>query len=76
MALFLRMTVYPAALRDPDRFRAVARRVNLLDRPDALQHDPALIARARQVAADGGPPPPPAAPARAELLGGIAKAAG
>jgi hypothetical protein len=31
LALFLRMTAYPAATRDPDSFRAVARRVNLLN---------------------------------------------
>ena len=35
--LFLRMTAYPAAVADPGLFRAVARRVNLLDRADALQ---------------------------------------
>jgi hypothetical protein len=39
MALFLRMTAYPAALKDPGLFRAVARRVNLLDRADALQNN-------------------------------------
>ena len=74
MALFLRMTAYPAAAKDAELFRAVARRVNLLDRPDALELDEALIARARQLAGDAGPPLP-AAPARPELLETITRAA-
>jgi 2-polyprenyl-6-methoxyphenol hydroxylase-like FAD-dependent oxidoreductase len=74
MALFLRMTAYPAAVKDPDLFRAVARRVNLLDPPDALEQDKALIARAQQLAADGGSSPARGAP-RPELLAAIAEAA-
>jgi 2-polyprenyl-6-methoxyphenol hydroxylase-like FAD-dependent oxidoreductase len=70
MALFLRMTAYAAAAKDPDLFRAVARRVNMLDPPDALEHDATLIGRARQIAHDSGPPPP-SGPARAELLEAI-----
>ncbi len=70
MALFLRMTAYPAGTKDPDLLRAVARRVNLLDPPDALEQNEALIARARQIAADGGPAPT-AGPSRPELLDAI-----
>jgi 2-polyprenyl-6-methoxyphenol hydroxylase-like FAD-dependent oxidoreductase len=70
IALFLRMTAYPAAAKDADLFRAVARRVNLLDPPDALTQDRALIARAQQIARDGGTLPP-SGPARAELLEAI-----
>jgi len=70
MALFLRMTAYAAAAEDPDLFRAVARRVNMLDPPDALEHDTTLIGRARQIAHDSGPPQP-GGPARAELLEAI-----
>ena len=70
MALFLRMTAYPAAANDPDLFRAVARRVNMLDPPDALEHDATLIGRAEQIARDSGPPPRNG-PARIELLEAI-----
>jgi 2-polyprenyl-6-methoxyphenol hydroxylase-like FAD-dependent oxidoreductase len=73
MALFLRMTAYPAALKDPDLFRAVARRVNLLDRADALQKDLTLIARAQQIAREGGPPAS-TGPLRSDLLEAIAHA--
>jgi 2-polyprenyl-6-methoxyphenol hydroxylase-like FAD-dependent oxidoreductase len=70
IALFLRMTAYPAAAKDADLFRAVARRVNMLDPPNKLEHDAALIARAQQIARDSGPPPP-GGPPRAELLAAI-----
>jgi 2-polyprenyl-6-methoxyphenol hydroxylase-like FAD-dependent oxidoreductase len=70
MALFLRMTAYAAAAKDPDLFRAVARRVNMLDPPDTLEHDATLIGRAQQIAHDSGPPPS-GGPARAELLKAI-----
>jgi 2-polyprenyl-6-methoxyphenol hydroxylase-like FAD-dependent oxidoreductase len=73
MALFLRMTVYPAAGQDPELFRAVARRVNLLDPPDALQQDETLIARAQELARDGGPSPA-RGPTRPELLEAITQA--
>jgi 2-polyprenyl-6-methoxyphenol hydroxylase-like FAD-dependent oxidoreductase len=73
MALFLRMTAYPAASKDADLFRAVARRVNLLDPPDALERNETLIARAQEIAHDSGPPPP-GGPARADLLDAIAHA--
>jgi hypothetical protein len=48
--------------------------VNLLDPPDALERDEALIARAQQIARDGGSPPA-GRPTRAELLDAIAQAA-
>jgi hypothetical protein len=64
------MTAYPSAARDADLFRAVARRVNMLDPPDKLEHDAALIARAQQIARAAGPPPP-GGPARSELLAAI-----
>jgi hypothetical protein len=64
------MTAYPAAAQDPDLFRAVARRVNLLDPPDTLEHDATLIARAQQIAHDSGPPPP-SGPTRADMLAAI-----
>jgi len=72
MALFLRMTAYPAAAKDPDLFRAVARRINLLDPPDALSHDEGLIARAREIAGDGGVAAA-AGPTRDEMLAAIAR---
>ena len=59
---------------DPDLFRAVARRVNALDPPDALERDEALVARALELAADA--PRPRIGPTRDELLGLIAQAAG
>jgi 2-polyprenyl-6-methoxyphenol hydroxylase-like FAD-dependent oxidoreductase len=73
MALFLRMTAYPAAAKDADLFRAVARRVNLLDPPDALEHDEELIARAQEIAREGGSPPA-SGPTRDELLEVIERA--
>ena len=73
MALFLRLTAYPASTGDPDLFRAVARRVNALDPPDALGRDGALVARALELAGDGGGRPP-VGPTRDELLALIAHA--
>jgi 2-polyprenyl-6-methoxyphenol hydroxylase-like FAD-dependent oxidoreductase len=73
MALFLRMTAYPAAAKDADLFRAVARRVNLLDPPDALQRHEELIARAQEIAREGGSPPA-SGPTRDELLETIERA--
>lgn len=71
LALFLRMTVYVAALKDEEVFRAVARRVNLLDRADALQRNEGVLARAVELARDA-PPPAAAGPSRAEVLRRIA----
>lgn len=74
MALFLRMTAYPVAAKDPDLSRAVARRVNLLDPPDAMEQDETLIARAQEIARDADPSPP-TGPTRTELLARIAQPA-
>jgi 2-polyprenyl-6-methoxyphenol hydroxylase-like FAD-dependent oxidoreductase len=74
MALFLRLTAYPAAMRDPQLFRAVARRVNLLDSPDALESDNALVQRAEEIAREEGPPPV-MGPTRPELLEVLAMSA-
>ena len=71
MALFLRLTAYPAAMGDPELFRAVARRVNALDPPDALAKDEALVARALELAGDGAARPR-VGPTRDELLALIA----
>jgi 2-polyprenyl-6-methoxyphenol hydroxylase-like FAD-dependent oxidoreductase len=71
MALFLRLTAYPAAMRDPELFRAVARRVNALDPPDALANDETLVARALAMAGDGAAPAR-IGPTRDELLALIA----
>lgn len=73
MALFLRLTGYPAAMNDPQLFRAVARRVNLLDPPDALERNSALIERAQEIAREAGPPPV-MGPTRPELLEVLARA--
>jgi 2-polyprenyl-6-methoxyphenol hydroxylase-like FAD-dependent oxidoreductase len=74
IALFLRLTAYPSAMRDPELFRAVARRVNALDPPDAMANDDALIAKAQSLASDGSGPP--LGPGRDELLRLIAQASG
>ncbi len=72
MALFLRLTAYPAATHDADLFRAVARRVNLLDPPDVLQKDASLTERAERIAREAGPPPQ-MGPTRPELLEVLAR---
>jgi hypothetical protein len=74
MALFLRLTAYPASIGDPDLFRAVARRVNALDPPDALGRDEALVARALELSPDGARPQ--LGPSRDELLRLLARASG
>ena len=73
MALFLRLTAFPVAARDPELLRAVARQVNLLGPPDAVQRDETLVERARAIAADHAPTTP-AGPSRTELLETIAAA--
>jgi len=73
MALFLRLTAFPAAAGDPELFRAVARQVNLLGPPDAIQRDEALVDRARAIARDQVPTSL-AGPPRTELLETIAVA--
>jgi 2-polyprenyl-6-methoxyphenol hydroxylase-like FAD-dependent oxidoreductase len=72
MALFLRLTAYPASAGDPDLFRAVARRVNALGPADALGRDETLVARALELAGDGARPQ--LGPTRDELLALIAQA--
>ena len=72
MALFLRLTAYPASAGDPDLFRAVARRVNALGPADALARDETLVARALELAGDGARPQ--LGPTRDELLGLITQA--
>jgi hypothetical protein len=67
MALFLRLTAFPAAATDRELFRAVARQVNLLSPPDAIQQDEALIERARTIAASQTSTSV-AGPSRIELL--------
>ena len=67
MPLFLRLTAFPAAAKDPELFRAVARQVNLLGQPDAIQKDEALLERAMTIAAEEGPASV-AGPSRAALL--------
>ena len=67
MPLFLRLTAFPAAAKDPELFRAVARQVNLLGQPDAIQKDEALLERAMTIAAEEGPASV-AGPSRSALL--------
>jgi hypothetical protein len=55
-----------------DLFRAVARRVNLLDPPDALEQDGVLVARAQEVAREGGIAASPG-PTRDDVLEAIAQ---
>ena len=71
-AFFVRTTVYPLAGEDAGLFRAVARRVNLLDPVDALERDEELVERARRLAA-AADPPAPAGPPRERLLELIAE---
>lgn len=67
LPLYLRMTVYAAAARDPEIFRAVAGRVNALHPVNAVAENHALLARARHLADDQSPAPP-AGPPREQLL--------
>ena len=60
-------------MRDPELFRAVARRVNALDPPDALAKNDALVARAQDLAGEVTARPQ-LGPTRDELLGLIAEA--
>jgi hypothetical protein len=59
---------------DRHLLRATARRVNLLDPPDALQHDDQLIARAEEIARRNGVTPP-GGPFRSEVLETVEPAA-
>ena len=73
MALALRFVVYPAAGRDPEIFRAVARRIGALDPVDALAGRRDLIERAIAIRHQmlAGPPAPPQ-PTRDELAAALA----
>jgi 2-polyprenyl-6-methoxyphenol hydroxylase-like FAD-dependent oxidoreductase len=61
MPLFLRSVVYRVAAQDPAVFRAVCRRINLLDPVDALEANEDLLDRAETLFRDhppsGAPPP-------------------
>jgi 2-polyprenyl-6-methoxyphenol hydroxylase-like FAD-dependent oxidoreductase len=74
MALFLRLTAYPASIGDPELFRAVARRVNALDPPNALAENESLVARALELAGNGTGPK--LGPTRDELLALVTQASG
>jgi 2-polyprenyl-6-methoxyphenol hydroxylase-like FAD-dependent oxidoreductase len=68
---FLQTVVYPAAGEDATIFRAVTRRWSLLDSPDALARNTAVLDRARALAAVRQPPaepPTPLGPSREELI--------
>ncbi|MDW5598540.1 NAD(P)-binding protein [Conexibacter stalactiti] len=70
----------PAIGSEPELLRALLRSMGLVDRPDALFADPAVLARAREERARRDPAASaPAGPGREEtlaLLAGIAPAAG
>lgn len=68
MPLFLRTVVYRAAAKDAALFRAVCRRINLLDPVDALANDEALLDRAQQLSRELPPVPPTP---RARLLAAL-----
>jgi 2-polyprenyl-6-methoxyphenol hydroxylase-like FAD-dependent oxidoreductase len=70
MPLFLRTVVYRVAQQDPDLFRAMCRRINLLDPIDALAGDTELLDRAEKLFAQLPPAPPP--PQRAAVLAAMA----
>ena len=69
MALFLRAVVYRVAPADPRLLRAVVRRVDLLDPPNRLEHDPELHALALDLFR-GAPPRP--GPSRSHMLQALA----
>jgi len=68
---YVRTVVAPAGAEDPAVFQAVVRRRTLLDAPDALARNIAVLERAATLAAARRPPPVPPAPlgpTREELL--------
>jgi hypothetical protein len=73
MALFLRMVAYAMAYEDADLFRAVARRLNGLERTDALERNSELVERARELV-DRAEPRGPQGPTRDALLAAVAAA--
>ena len=70
MALFLRAVVYRVAPADPRLLRAVVRRIDLLDPPARLEHDPELPALALELFRGGAPPRP--GPSRSHMLQALA----
>ena len=66
----------PAARLDPDVFRRFFRSFNMLDAPDALMADPAVLEAASiaHAAKDQRPPRPALGPPRDELLAVMATA--
>lgn len=77
MADLLRYGFLPATRLDPDVFRAFVRTFNLLEPPDALMRDSALMARVLEVYQDrdNRPPEPPLGPPRREMLARLDDAA-
>ena len=69
--LFLRFVVYPAAVRDPDLLRAVARRLDALDPVDRLAAHPELLDRARALDAERAADRP-VVPPRSLILAALA----
>jgi 2-polyprenyl-6-methoxyphenol hydroxylase-like FAD-dependent oxidoreductase len=69
MQLFLRSIVYRVAAQDPALFRAVCRRINLLDPVDALAEDEELLGRAERLFNET--PPASAPPPRATMLAAL-----
>ncbi len=65
---FVRQCALPAILEDGEVARAVLRRSNLLDPPDALPRDSATIAHIIEVRRRSPQPAPGAFPSREELL--------
>jgi 2-polyprenyl-6-methoxyphenol hydroxylase-like FAD-dependent oxidoreductase len=77
LALAIRSAVYPAATRDPELFRAVARRMGALDPMDQLVNNRELVDRALsifQTMRDEGKAPPVGEPRREVLLDALATA--
>lgn len=70
MRSLLRDGVLPAAGTDPVVYRAFLLAFNLLDRPEALLHDPEVVARVLAVwqERDARPPAEPLGQGRDELL--------
>lgn len=69
LPLFLRSVVYRVASQDPALFRAVCRRINLLDPVEALAADEELLDRAERLF--NQLPPATAPPPRATMLAAL-----
>ena len=66
LPMFLRSVVYRVADQDPEIFRAVCRRINLLDPVSALPQNTELLDRAERLFTQL--PPSPRPPAAAAML--------